>query len=124
MKSVLIAFAICLISLPVCAAVATPIRDIVTCPGGTDQPPASFERPECTSNTLIDLDTQGRDLWLHARVDMTSPSLSGGPLGLYVSAKAASAAYVNGMLALSNGSRVPVSRRIMPKVRSALAGTE
>ncbi len=107
MKSILIAFVFCLISLPVCAAVATPVRDVVTCPGGTDQPPISFNRPGCSSNTLIGLDPQGRDLWLHARVDIAASSLSNGPLGLYVSAKAASIAYVNGVRIGQNGTPGP-----------------
>ena len=102
MKFVLLVLALCLISLPVRAAAVTPLKDIVTCPGG-DRPPVSFDRPGCASMTPPALDPQGRDLWLHARVEMTASSLSEAPLGLYVSAKAASVAYVNGVRIGQNG---------------------
>ncbi|CAL4869421.1 hypothetical protein MMA231_03713 (plasmid) [Asticcacaulis sp. MM231] len=103
MKSVLLAIALCLISLPVRAAVVTPIKDVVTCPGGTDHPPVRFDLLGCARGELVDLDPQNRDLWLHARVGVGASALSKGPLGLFVSAKAASVAYVNGVRIGQNG---------------------
>lgn len=107
MKSVLLAIVLCLVSLPVWADVPMSVRDVIVCPGGTDLPPAGFDRPDCASSPLADLNPQGHDLWLRARVDVTTAALSEGPLGLYVSAKAASVAYINGVRIGHNGTPGP-----------------
>ncbi|ESQ75337.1 LytTR family DNA-binding domain-containing protein [Asticcacaulis sp. AC402] len=79
------------------------IHDISVCP-------SRFETTQCVKTSIAELDPQGRDLWVHARVSMTSEQ---GPLGLFVLAKASSEAWVNGVRIGTNG--VPGASRALEK---------
>lgn len=103
MKSFLIALYAAILFLPVGAAGAVPVRDIVVCPVSAAQPPVRFDGPGCAPSSLADLNPQGRDIWVRMHADVPADLLTRGPLGLYVSAKASSEAWVNGVHVGRNG---------------------
>jgi hypothetical protein len=110
MKTFLIALLLMTLCGPVHALSAIPIEDITVCTVPADHPPVSFTDPGCVKTTTAGLDPQGRDIWVKARVTVPQTVLAQGPLGLFISAKASSEAYVNGAQVGRNG--VPGATRI------------
>jgi DNA-binding LytR/AlgR family response regulator len=103
MKSLLAAIVFAILCLPVSAVSAIPVKDVSVCPAGVNLPPVRFDTPGCERMSVAALDPQGRDIWVRTQLNLPKTTLGQGPLGLYVSAKAASEAYVNGVRIGANG---------------------
>jgi hypothetical protein len=71
------------------------------CAGGSSAPPTKFEG--CVDAGIGDVDPQGRDIWVVATINAPEGLPAGTPLGLFVSAKASSEAYLNGVRLGANG---------------------
>lgn len=109
MKPFLIALITAGLLLPTFAGAAIPIADFAVCLAHDDRPPARFDGPGCQRVPFSGLDPQARDLWVQTHADVSKAALDGGPLGLYISAKAASTVYLNGEHLGRNGT--PASSR-------------
>lgn len=81
---------------------ATAIR---VCPADSArQAPPDFASETCRTQAFHDIDPQGREMWIEARIALGPEHLAGTrPLGLFISAKASSAIYVNGHFIGANG---------------------
>ena len=75
------------------------------CPASPeDAAPPDFAAPDCRTVSFADVDPQGRLLWMRAVVEIEEDLLErAGPLGLFVSGKAASEAWINGARIGANG---------------------
>lgn len=74
------------------------------CPAGESDEPPNFDEPECTKTPLQDIDPQGRHIWLRLVFDVDASKLpETAPVGLFVSAKTSSAAWLNGAYLGANG---------------------
>lgn len=63
-----------------------------------------FTAPECRELALIDLDPQGREIWVRAQFDWDGAHWpQDRPIGLFISGKASSTAWLNGHELGSNG---------------------
>jgi DNA-binding LytR/AlgR family response regulator len=96
MKWFLAVLALFLFGQAAVAAMA-PVEILTICPAAVGQ---RFDDPSCRPAGIGDLDPQGRDVWVRASVDVTP---SGEPMALYISAKASSEAWVNGVKVGANG---------------------
>ncbi len=79
--------------------------NIIACEGkALSDMPSSFDGPECTRVNGHFASTFGRLVWLKGTVRVSEGLLNGrGPLGLYISAKASSAIWLNGHKVGMNG---------------------
>lgn len=77
-------------------------RTVIVCPAAGETPPA-FDAPDCVETTAANIDPQGRHLWVRAVIEAPPAYEDVRPLGLFVSAKAASAAFLNGERLGTNG---------------------
>lgn len=101
---------LCLPWLPVASAPAQLVQwidvdGVITCPAqdGESVPP-TFAAPDCRKTTLWVVDPQHATLWLKASIDVTPALLDqSAPLGLFVSGKFASTAWLNGQRIDGNG---------------------
>lgn len=77
---------------------------VIVCPADRGSAPPDFAAPQCREARFFDVDPQGRALWVRARLSLP-PDLAVGeaPLGLFLSAKAASVVYLNGRRIGANG---------------------
>jgi DNA-binding LytR/AlgR family response regulator len=77
----------------------------------TDAPtPPDFAGADCRSGALIDVDPQGRQVWVHTHLEVSEALRAfDGPLGVFLLAKASSEVYLNGVLIGANGA--PAARR-------------
>lgn len=107
---VLSVLVLCLSLLPVGSAAAQSMQwidmDAVTaCPAQRgDTTPPDFSAPGCRTTGFHMIDPQHRALWLKARIDVPSTLLDPStPLGLFVSGKFASSAWLNGRRIGGNG---------------------
>jgi DNA-binding LytR/AlgR family response regulator len=73
------------------------------CDGAANKPPPLFEASRCAPAGIADADPQKREIWVVASVDAPRGYGGGKPLGLFVSAKAASEVYLNGVRLGANG---------------------
>ncbi|GJL92966.1 MAG: hypothetical protein DHS20C04_26250 [Hyphococcus sp.] len=74
------------------------------CPAGLGNQPPDFEAPECETTTVLNIDPQGRDIWVRILFDADPNAVpAGDPAGFYVSVKASSAVWLNGVYLGSNG---------------------
>jgi hypothetical protein len=89
-----------------------PIAVVTVCPAMGDTPPVRFDTPQCVQTPTENLDPQGRDLWVRARINL--PQIPPAPLGLYVSGKASSEAWVNGVPIGTNGAPATSKAREIP----------
>lgn len=110
LSRLLLVLVLCLSCLPIGSAAAQSMHwvdvDAVTaCPASqADTAPPDFTAPGCRSTGLWTVDPQHRSLWLKARIEVPPALLAtSSPLGLFVSGKFASTAWVNGRLVGSNG---------------------
>lgn len=96
----------CLVGLaasPACAAIATlHARDAIVCPAETETPPP-FEEPACVKTPAGRIDPQGRTIWVRVMIEAPRGYAANAPLGLFVSAKASTEAYLNGQRLGANG---------------------
>lgn len=79
---------------------------VVACPAHAgDAAPPDFSAPDCRRTTFFAVDPQGASLWLKASITLPAAALdpAASPLGLFVSGKAASTAWVNGHRIGGNG---------------------
>ncbi|MEZ5915899.1 MAG: hypothetical protein R3C42_09800, partial [Parvularculaceae bacterium] len=66
------------------------------CPAGAGAAP-NFSGADCRDIAATDIDPQGADIWVRIRFDAEAEALPAAqPAGLFVSAKASSAAWLNG----------------------------
>ncbi|WP_339745699.1 LytTR family DNA-binding domain-containing protein [uncultured Maricaulis sp.] len=81
---------------------ATPLR---VCPAsGASVTIPDFTAPDCSDAALIDLDPQGREIWVRAEFDWDASQWpQDRPIGLFISGKASSTAWLNGHELASNG---------------------
>ena len=82
------------------------MEHVVVCPAasGGDTAPPDFAAADCRRIPFMAVDTQHATLWLKASIAMPPATLGQAtPLGLFVSGKAASTAWVNGRLMGGNG---------------------
>ncbi|MEM9233852.1 MAG: hypothetical protein AAGA69_06385, partial [Pseudomonadota bacterium] len=79
--------------------------EIVVCVAQqTETPPLSFDGPDCERTSPWEVDPQGRAIWLRAPVYVPEDvDISAGPVGLFVSIKASSRAWMNGEALGANG---------------------
>jgi len=86
-------------------------ENVVICPGAlSDQSPPDFTSAACQSGSVIDLDPQGKLVWMKTTVDLVATQTAEGePLSIYVSGKMSSDVYLNGVLIGQNG--VPGDRK-------------
>lgn len=105
MKSLLAALLLVMAMLQAGAVAAQvlPVAELEVCPVVSDPPPDRFDTPDCRKTSLAQLDPQGRDLWVRTRVRREAVDADGRPLGLFVSGKASSEAYLNGVRLGANG---------------------
>lgn len=103
LSRLLLVLVLCLSWLPVGSAAAQSMHwvdvDAVTaCPASqADTTPPDFSAPGCRTTGLWTVDPQHRSLWLRARLDVPPALLTAStPLGLFVSGKFATTAWVNG----------------------------
>lgn len=80
------------------------VQPVAVCSGLSPDSVPTFAEPTCRTKAILPLDPQGRFVWVKAQVDITPQILATEvPLGLFVSAKAATWAYINGELVGTNG---------------------
>lgn len=80
------------------------VLPVAVCSGLSPDSVPTFTEATCRTKGILPLDPQGRFVWVKAQVDITPQVLAAEvPLGLFVSAKAATWAYVNGELVGTNG---------------------
>lgn len=79
-------------------------RDVVVCPAMSAGPPPDKTAPGCRSVALRDVDPQFAHVWVLGFFDLPETArASRPPLAFFLSAKAASAVFVNGILVGSEG---------------------
>lgn len=74
----------------------------VICPVGNETAPPDFDGADCRAAPLGEVDPQGRDIWVRVVFDIDALP-AGGPVGLFLSAKASSAVWLNGVYLGANG---------------------
>lgn len=100
---------LCLPWLPLSAAAQSTqwidVDNVITCPAQqAETAPPDFSAPGCRTEKIPTVDPQHGTLWLRATVAVPRSMLEQSPpLGLFISGKAASTAWVNGRLIGSNG---------------------
>lgn len=88
---------------PASAAIATlHARTVVICPAEGAAPPA-FDGPGCAEAPAASIDPQSRAIWVRALITAPPGYAQEAPLGLFVSAKASTEAFLNGRRLGSNG---------------------
>lgn len=76
----------------------------VLCEGLPVETMPAFNEVSCRKATSYELDPQGRTVWAKATITLPAETLSAGkPLGLFISGKAASRFYLNGVFLGANG---------------------
>lgn len=76
----------------------------VVCPGGGRAAPPDFTGADCETVPLRALDAQGREIWARVSFEAAPAEFPATqPIGLYLSAKAASALWLNGVPLGANG---------------------
>ena len=76
---------------------------------------------DCVDSTLWEIDPQSRQIWVFANVEITKEHLNQtDPLGLFISAKASSEAYLNGKLLGSNGEPGTNKRTEVPGIMDSV----
>ncbi len=106
-----------LISWPVWAQASSysPVRPVAVCNGPSPNHIPSFTETTCRTDVIGPIDPQGRFIWVKARADIPPEMLaSGEPLGLFVSAKASTRAYIGGTLIGRNGTPARDAVREIP----------
>ena len=84
------------------------VADATTCPAAPSGGEPDFSGPECETKPYWQIDPQGRDFWLRATLTVSDDLItSERPLGLYVSGKASSEAFLNGVRLGANGAPGP-----------------
>ncbi|NNE42253.1 MAG: hypothetical protein HKN14_15195 [Marinicaulis sp.] len=81
------------------------VREATVCPadGGTMES-IDFANTNCSVSPIWEIDPQGREIWVRALIDIDDGLISSErPLGLFISAKASSEAYLNGVRIGANG---------------------
>lgn len=112
--ALLAAFIVCAITSAAARAQSFAWADwerVRVCPAepGAFAPP-DFESPACSDAALYTVDPQDRFIWVRLIVPLGADLLDGpGPLGVYISGKAASRVYLNGEMIGTNG--VPGANR-------------
>lgn len=85
----------------------TPIdtRTIIVCPASPeDTVPPDFVAPDCATAPIMGVDPQGRMIWVRATVTLEPQQIDAPePLGVFVSAKASSEVWLNGVMIGRNG---------------------
>ncbi len=76
--------------------------EVIVCPASGPTPP-DFTAPECAAMPAGAIDPQGRHLWVRTVIAAPPALTDARPLGLFVSAKAASEAFLNGERLGANG---------------------
>ena len=86
------------------ADTVTYAQNVTFCPALSTSAPPDFDGPDCRKVRFWAADPQGRTIWLRAEVE-APPVLAdpGRPAAVFVSAKAASAVYLNGVALGENG---------------------
>lgn len=110
LSRLLLVLVLCLSCLPVDSVAAPSVQwidmaAVTTCPAQTgDTAPPDFSAPGCRTSGLWAVDPQHRSLWLKAHIEVP-PTLqtASAPLGLFVSGKFASSAWLNGRRIGGNG---------------------
>lgn len=101
--SILLAGLVALAAGPAAAEIAMlHARTVIVCPAAGAVPPA-FDATGCAEMAAADIDPQGRDIWVRAIIEAPPSYAAVQPLGLFVSAKAASEAFLNGARLGANG---------------------
>lgn len=78
------------------------VGSVIICPATGRMP--TFDEPECTPSVDNRVDTQNRHIWLKASIQLSDTLRDGErPLAVFVSAKAASRVFLNGVLIGNNG---------------------
>lgn len=80
------------------------VQEATVCPAAAGPVPPTFSAQECEQLPYWQIDPQGLEIWVRAVVDVSDALVSSDrPLGLFVSAKASSEAYLNGVRLGANG---------------------
>ncbi len=74
---------------------------LVVCGPGDETPPDDGAR--CDETAIDAIDPQGRDIWVRGVINAPADFGKGGPLGLFIAAKASSEIYLNGVRLGANG---------------------
>ncbi|MHA7871719.1 MAG: LytR/AlgR family response regulator transcription factor [Hyphococcus sp.] len=104
------------------AASAQDLRavEVTACPGVEDTAP-DFSGPDCQTTTHWRVDPQGRHLWLKAELPVSQALLqSEQPIGVFVSAKASSEVFLNGVRIGQNGVPALIKARETPGTMDAV----
>ena len=81
------------------------MREAIVCPAtSANIGSADFASAKCSVSPIWEIDPQGREIWVRGIVDIDDALISSErPLGLFISAKASSEAYLNGVRIGANG---------------------
>jgi hypothetical protein len=84
--------------------VMTAAQWVTVCPATSAAKPPPAGDPSCRREAVADVSLEGRAVWIQAIVELSAEQLRHRqPLALFVSARASSSAYVNGIYVGSNG---------------------
>jgi DNA-binding LytR/AlgR family response regulator len=102
-------FTVMALSGPASADTSVPHSAMATvCPVAPGDAAPDFSSASCETIRLFDVDPQGRDIWVRVMFSTDAAEIpSARPAGLYVSAKASSAAWLNGVYLGANGAPGP-----------------
>ncbi len=85
----------------------------VVCDSDSETPPA-FVGPDCAAPGAKPIDPQGRQIWVQAIIEAPAGYARNRPLGLFVSAKASTEVFLNGVRLGANGSPSPSAEMESP----------
>jgi hypothetical protein len=88
-------------------------RSAVICPVEGDAPP-DFDGPGCAAAPEGRIDPQGRHIWVRAVIEAPDKYVEARPLGLFISAKAATEAFLNGARLGANGAPAATATEEQP----------
>ncbi len=92
---------------PAAAGLATlHAQGAIVCASASETPP-DFNGPDCESVAAGAIDPQGRHIWVRTVVTAPAGYARNYPLGLFISAKASTEAYLNGVRLGANGAPSP-----------------
>lgn len=96
-------------------------EQVRVCPGDGEARPPDFAAPGCSAMPFATVDPQGREIWVEARLVLDPADFPADrPLGLFVTGKASSTAFLNGRHVGGNGRPAATAADEVPGVFDAV----